>query len=61
MVKLQLSTHSGEVDILEVQNYNPNELAEKINDNNINVIVLAKNIYSKIDIKHIKVIENETP
>lgn len=59
MVKLQLSTHSGEVDILEVQNYNPNELAEKINDNNINVIVLAKNIYSKIDIKHIKVIENE--
>lgn len=59
MVKLQLSTHSGEVDILEVQNYNPNEIAEKINDNNINVIVLAKNIYSKIDIKHIKVIENE--
>jgi len=59
MVKLQLSTHSGEVDILEVQDYNPNELAEKINDNNINVIVLAKNIYSKIDIKHIKVIENE--
>lgn len=59
MVKLQLSTHSGEIDILEVQNYNPNELAEKINDNNINVIVLAKNIYSKIDIKHIKVIENE--
>lgn len=59
MVKLQISTHSGEVDILEVQNYNPNELAEKINDNNINVIVLAKNIYSKIDIKHIKVIENE--
>lgn len=59
MVKLQLSTHSGEVDILEVQNYNPNELAEKINDNNINVIVLAKNIYSKVDIKHIKVIENE--
>ena len=60
MVKLQLSTHSGEVDILEVQDYNPNELAEKINDNNINVIVLAKNIYSKIDIKHIKVIENES-
>lgn len=60
MVKLQLSTHSGEVDILEVQNYNPNELVEKINDNNINVIVLAKNIYSKIDIKHIKVIENES-
>lgn len=59
MVKLQLSTHSGEVDILEVQDYNPNELAEKINDNNINVIVLAKNIYSKIDIKHIKIIENE--
>lgn len=59
MVKLQLSTHSGEVDILEVQDYNPNELAEKINDNNINVIVLAKNIYSKIDIKNIKVIENE--
>lgn len=59
MVKLQLSTHSGEVDVLEVQDYNPNELAEKINDNNINVIVLAKNIYSKIDIKHIKVIENE--
>jgi len=59
MVKLQLSTHSGEVDILEVQDYNPNELAEKINDNNINVIVLAENIYSKIDIKHIKVIENE--
>lgn len=59
MIKLQISTHSGEMDILEVENYDPNEIADKINSQDVNVIVIAKNIYSKIDIKHIKIIEND--
>ncbi len=57
MVKIEVSTHSSGEDIVEVQEYNPIELAERINSNEVQAIVLGDNVYSRIDIKNIKVIE----
>lgn len=57
MIKLQVITHSGQEDVIEVEEYNPQEIAEKINGKEVQVIVFGKNIYSKIDIKYVKQIE----
>lgn len=59
MTKLEVSTHSGEVDILEVENYNADELESRLNDHEIHAIKIGSNIYSRIDVKNIKVIELE--
>lgn len=58
MTTIEVSTHSGDVDELEVDDYNPSELLTKLNDNEINSVKLGNNIYSKIDIKNIRVIED---
>jgi len=58
MITIEVSTHSGNVDELEVDDYNPSELLTKLNDNEINSVKLGNNIYSKIDIKNIRVIED---
>ena len=57
MIKIQVITHSGQEDVIEVEEYNPQEIAEKINGKEVQVIVFGKNIYSKIDIKYVKQIE----
>ena len=54
MINLRITTHSGEDDVIEVENYNPDELVEKLNDNEIYSIKIGSNIYSRIDIKNIK-------
>lgn len=57
MVKLEVSTHSGDVDIVEVESYDAEEIANQINNNEKLVISIGDNIYSRIDIKKIKKIE----
>lgn len=59
MIKLEVSTHSGDVDIVEVEEYDVNDITQKRNDNSIEAIAIGNNSYSRIDIKNIKVIEQE--
>lgn len=57
MITLEISTHSSsEVDIIEVEEYDVEDVANKINDESIQAIVFGNNIYSRIDLKNIKVI-----
>ena len=58
MTKIEVSTHSGDVDVLEVEDYDAEELVVKLNDMEVQAIKLADNIYSKIDIKNIRVIND---
>jgi hypothetical protein len=53
-MKLHVSTHSGEDTIVEVENYNANELNEKLNDNSINTVAIGNVIFSRIDVKLVK-------
>lgn len=63
-MKLEIKTHSGESEILEVEEYDAQAIADIVNGitknetgNGYNVIVLGENIYSCVDIKAIKVIK----
>lgn len=54
MIKLNVTTHSGADDLVEVEVYSADDLAEKLNDDLIHVISLGGNIYSRIDVKSVK-------
>lgn len=58
MITLQITTHSGDSDTVEVDEYDAESIASEINNNEINVVVIADNIYSRIDIKNIRVVES---
>lgn len=58
MVKLEVSTHSGDVDVLVVENYDVYELEEKRNSE-VEAVAIGDNIYSRIDLKNIKVIKSK--
>lgn len=57
MVKLEVSTHSGDVDVLEVEEYDAHDMEEKRNNNEFEAIKIGNNVYSRIDLKNIKVID----
>lgn len=57
MVKIIVTTHSGDEDLLSVDEFNADEMAEVLNDQEIHSIALGGNIYSRIDVKNIKVAE----
>lgn len=57
MVKIRVTTHSGEDDTVKVEEYNAADITKKRNDNEIQAIQLGENSYSRIDIKNIKVID----
>lgn len=54
MIKLEIRTHSGDIDVVEVDNYSPADVIQELENNDIYHIVFGNNIYSKIDIKSIK-------
>lgn len=56
MVKLEVSTHSGDVDIIEVDSYNAEELTE-LRNSDIEAITIGQNSYSRIDLKNIRQVE----
>lgn len=58
MVKLEISTHSGDVDIIEVDNYNAEEITTLRNGED-EAIAIGDYSYSRIDIKNIKPITDE--
>ena len=59
MISLKVTTHSGDEDTVEVDNYNAIEMVEKMNDENIQGIAIGDNVYSRIDLKSIKPIDNQ--
>ena len=59
MMSLKVTTHSGDEDFVEVTEYNSMEMVEKMNDENIQGISIGDNVYSRIDLKSIKPIDNQ--
>lgn len=57
MIKLEITTHSGDLDIIEVKEYDAETLNDLRNNNEIESILIGENSYSRIDLKNIKVIE----
>jgi len=57
MIKLEISTHSGVVDIVEVEAYDVEEITNKRNDHTIEAIAIGDRSYSRIDLKNIIPIE----
>ena len=60
MIDLRVVTHSGTEDIVSTEKYDAADLETKINDDSIQVIALGGNIYSRIDIKLIKPVDNDS-
>lgn len=55
MIQLQIETHDGTSDIVEVEEYDANKTAAEINNSqDEHVIAFGDYIYSKISIKSIK-------
>lgn len=57
MIKLEITTHSGDLDIVEVEEFDPEKLNDLRNNNEIEAILIGENSYSRIDLKNVKVIE----
>lgn len=57
MIKLEITTHSGDLDIIEVKEYDAEKLNDLRNNNEIESILIGENSYSRIDLKNVKVIE----
>ena len=53
-IRLEVSTHSGTSDIIYVDDYNANEMVTKLNDLEIQAVIVGDHIYSRIDVKNIK-------
>ncbi|SEQ24048.1 hypothetical protein SAMN05216232_2001 [Virgibacillus subterraneus] len=57
-MKLYVTTHSGESQgEIEVDSYDPVELNNQINDNQLQSIVIGNKIFSRIDIRNIEPLE----
>jgi len=57
MIKLEITTHSDDADTVEVDEYCPKDIEERLNSIDIQAIAFGENVYSKIDIKNIRKIE----
>lgn len=59
-IKLNITTHSGEEDIVEVDEYNSADLAKSLNDIDVQSIAIGDHVYSRIDVKNVKPVPLET-
>lgn len=57
MIKLEILTHSGEPEQVETELYEPTALNQLINDPTTLTVLIGQNIYSRVDIKGVKVIK----
>ena len=53
-MKLRVTTHSGDEDIVDVESYDPQALVNELNDNAVQSIILGDHIYARIDIKGVR-------
>ncbi len=58
-MKLRIITHSGNDYVTEVENYDPIQLNEQINNRELMTVVIGNQIISRIDIKNISPIVEE--
>lgn len=58
MVKLEVSTHSGETDVIEVEEYDAEEMTELRNGED-EAITIGNYSFSRIDIKNVKPVDNK--
>lgn len=56
-MKLRVTTHSGEDDVVEVEDYNAAELNQQMNDRELHSLAIGNHIYSRIDLKNIQPIK----
>jgi len=54
LIKLEVSTHGGEVNIINVSEYNSDDMASKLNDSELYAIAIGDFVFSRIDVKNIK-------
>lgn len=54
-MNIEITTHSGDVDIIPIDEYDPQELIKQLNDEDVYAILIGENIYSRIDVKNIRV------
>lgn len=52
-MKLNIKTHSGSEYEVEVQEYNAEEINEKLNRNDVNTVAFGDVIVSRIDVKSV--------
>lgn len=57
MIRVKVTTHSGEDDLLELEEYDPAEVDRKRNDESVVSILIGGNSYSRIDIKNIRIVD----
>lgn len=53
MINLEIKTHEGEVFDVEVAEYNAEETNAKLNDSEVNTVIIGDLIFSRFDIKRI--------
>ena len=44
MIKLEISTHSGDIDIVEVDEYSADSVAEQLNNSEVQAVVFGDNV-----------------
>lgn len=57
MTKIEVSTHSGDVNTIEIDDYDARKITEMRNDSTIEAITLGNHSYSRIDIKNIRALD----
>lgn len=60
-MKIRVTTHTGDDDIIEVVDYNAEEITRLRNDNEVQSIQIGNLSYSRIDIKLVKPVEETVP
>lgn len=60
-MKLQITLPDHSTEIVEVDAFNALELEEKIRESNGASVAIGNQLFWKIDIRHVKVIEEERP
>lgn len=57
--KIEVSTHSGDVDVIEVENYDASKINEERNSD-VEAVLIGDYSYSRIDIKNIRPVSDKT-
>lgn len=59
MITIKVTTHSGDEDLIQVESYDATDMETKWNDELIQGIKIGDNVYSRIDLKGIKLIPED--
>lgn len=60
MIKLLVTRHDGPTEEVEVETYDAQTIADQINDSQLIAIAIGNQVFTRIDIKHVKEFEEAT-